>query len=187
LSAGRGLDELLTKAVASSKGAVKTTTPVNLAVGLARAGSKVLLGAGACWRSAAGWCGRGLVLVELVEVVPRDVLDHDALGPWVVASTLRSARRRADCHQRPPREPLWTVSHHGGDVHGVAFSPDGKLLASAGADDQVVVMRAATGERVRRHGGDGGGFACVAFSADGGRYIAAHVKVGRAGASTTVG
>jgi len=82
-------------------------------------------------------------------------------------------------------EPLWTVQHHKGDtdVRSVAFSPDGKLLASAADDDQVVLMRAATGDKVRAHKGGGGSFTCVAFTPDGRRCIAAHVKAARAGKS----
>jgi WD40 repeat protein len=44
-------------------------------------------------------------------------------------------------------------------------------------------MRAATGEKVRAHKGGGGTFSCVAFTPDGKRCIAAHVKAARAGKS----
>ena len=52
---------------------------------------------------------------------------------------------------------------HGGWVSGVAFSPDGSLLASAGADDVVRLWEVATGAKLRRLTGH----TDVAFSPDG--------------------
>src|SRR5205807_573259 len=60
---------------------------------------------------------------------------------------------------------------HGGEVHGVAFSPDGKLLAAACATvnqpGEVRLWEAATGREVRTLGGLPRGAASVAFGPDG--------------------
>ena len=54
-----------------------------------------------------------------------------------------------------------------GGAHAVAFSPDGRLLASAGGDKTVRVWRAATGAPVHKLTGHKSGVSGVAFSPDG--------------------
>jgi hypothetical protein len=59
------------------------------------------------------------------------------------------------------------LQRHDGEVMAIAFSPDGKLLASAGTDGQLMISETATGKvLLDRVAHDGGAFA-VAFAPDG--------------------
>jgi RNA polymerase sigma factor (sigma-70 family) len=55
---------------------------------------------------------------------------------------------------------------HGQDVQRIAYSPDGRLLASACGDEAVYLWDAATGREIRRFANETAGFG-VAFSPDG--------------------
>ncbi|MFO0852553.1 MAG: serine/threonine-protein kinase [Gemmataceae bacterium] len=61
---------------------------------------------------------------------------------------------------------------HAGDVHGVAFSKDGRFLVSGGKDGTVRVWEVATGDQVACHRGPADEVNGVAFSDDG-RAVAA--------------
>jgi WD40 repeat protein len=61
------------------------------------------------------------------------------------------------------------LSGHTGPVFGVAFSPDGAMLATTGADTTVRLWNAATGETIREWKGHNSSVYGVAFSTDGRR------------------
>jgi WD40 repeat protein/serine/threonine protein kinase len=66
------------------------------------------------------------------------------------------------CHSGRPMLP-----EHGGDVYGIAISPDNSLLATASQDETVHVWDVATGALVATLSEQAGELNCVAFSPDG--------------------
>lgn len=73
--------------------------------------------------------------------------------------------------EKPPRaegdpKPRLTLKDHSDAVYGLAFHPDGKLLASAGADRAVKVWDTATSKRLYTLGDATDWVYCVAWSAD---------------------
>jgi WD40 repeat protein len=56
---------------------------------------------------------------------------------------------------------------HGGPVNSIAFSPDGKLLASGGNDGTTSLWEVATGKELHRIEGRNGECVFVTFSPDG--------------------
>src|SRR5215475_469280 len=70
---------------------------------------------------------------------------------------------------QPPAEPKIRIEGpcHGGTVRSVAFSPDGKLLASASEDKTIKLWQVSTGKHIRLFNGHAGSVYSVAFSPDG--------------------
>ncbi|WP_439625365.1 WD40 repeat domain-containing serine/threonine protein kinase [Gemmata sp.] len=71
------------------------------------------------------------------------------------------------------RQATLTLRGHAGSVHAVAYAPDGKRLATGGADNAVRIWDAATGREVACVRGHTGPVNGVAWSPDGGRLATA--------------
>jgi WD40 repeat protein len=74
---------------------------------------------------------------------------------------------------RGTRKKVRTLGRHTGPILAVAFSPDGRLLASASHDRTAKVWDTTTGKAVTTFGGHGGRVHGVAFSPDGRRVASA--------------
>ncbi len=83
--------------------------------------------------------------------------------PYEVQDALHRAIQSSRIH--------YTVGNHAEDVLAVAFSPDGKLLASAGSDGIVVLREAKTGKELMTLHGHTEAIEDAAFSHDG-KYLA---------------
>jgi WD40 repeat protein len=125
-----------------------------------------------------------LIVWDVATSRPRFVAaDHD-IGVWAVAWSRDGAVLASGegSNGRDNREaavrlfdgrtgkPLRQFAAHLHNVHGLAFSPDGRRLASLGADARARVWDPATGERLHQVRGSENFFTLsgrVAFSADG--------------------
>jgi WD40 repeat protein len=89
-------------------------------------------------------------------------------GQIKIWDTVKSAECALTAEAAKKAAPLHKIRAHTGGVFGLAFSPDGKRLASAGADGAVRFWNSATGEQLFAFtGAHKGGARAVAFSPDG--------------------
>ena len=76
---------------------------------------------------------------------------------------------QSSCGTPPPARRLLTLKGHSGTVYSVAFSPDGKRLATGSGDRTVKLWDAATGQELLTLKGHSDNVYSVAFSPDGKR------------------
>src|SRR5262249_5112463 len=98
----------------------------------------------------------------------REVMSHSVAsggtitgGPWDLAPRSAHESHSPHCHMR-------IIAAHRKDVHGLAFAPDGRTLASVGGQSAAVwVWDARTGELIRKLPGHRDRGRAVALSPDG--------------------
>jgi WD40 repeat protein len=73
---------------------------------------------------------------------------------------------------------VWSIVDHGAEVQALAFSPDGSVLASAGAEGAVRVREPQTGKVIQTLEGHEGGATSLAFSAEGRTLVCGEGKGG---------
>src|SRR5262245_44424199 len=102
------------------------------------------------------------------------ILARASLAQYNYGATPISVETKTEHRDKMPstdtdRPELILQSGHSFKVDAMAFSPDGRLIATGGVDTAIKIWDAATGRVLRTLAGHHGGVKAVAFSPDGRR------------------
>jgi WD40 repeat protein len=108
-----------------------------------------------------------LFTITPATVPPAAVLPAGGSSPAPAARSALEPALSPEPRALVPSRPLRTLTGHASYVHGLAFSADGTLLATASSDKTARIWDTATGALTRTLAGRGGHVLGVAFSPDG--------------------
>ena len=113
--------------------------------------------AGAC---RCEWCGARIVSVAPAKPASSAGKKKAKRKPAHIAQTKQAP-------PAPPVRAVRTLNGHSSSVLSVAFSPDGRLLATGSADNTVILWDVSTGAKIKTPTGHRNWVESVAFSPDG--------------------